>query len=411
MYLERAQGVRLRELMDFFPAVVVTGARQVGKSTMVQHTLAAHADLVVFDPVLDVENARREPDLFLDNHRRPLVLDEIQYVPELVASLKRRIDKDRSPGQYVLTGSQHWGVLASVSESLAGRAVFLDLEGFSLAELARHAGVPWLSTWFPGSAEFPALPAGRLKLERPLFEQLWRGFLPEAQFLPAAQVPVFLAAYLRTYVERDVRALAEVSDWQLFGRFVRLAAALTAQEVKFAHLGRELGLSPETSKRWLAMLKATFQWYEVPGYSGNVAKRVSLKPKGYFADTGLACLAQAISTPGAVASHPTWGALFETAVVAEVRKACALMSPSPNLYHWRSHGGAEVDLLLERDATFHPIEVKGTSHPSRSDTSGISAFRKAHPNLRIGRGLVIAPVERAYPLSEQDWAIPWDACV
>ncbi|MBI3892841.1 MAG: ATP-binding protein [Candidatus Wallbacteria bacterium] len=411
MYLERAQAARLRELMGFFPAVVVTGARQVGKSTMIQHTLAAHADIVVFDPVLDVENARREPDLFLDNHRRPLVLDEIQYAPELVASLKRRIDKDRTPGQYVLTGSQQWGVLASVSESLAGRAVFLDLEGFSLAELARNAGTSWLQAWLDGAAEPQAPSLNRLKLDRPLFEQLWRGFLPEAQFLPAAHVPVFLTAYLRTYVERDVRTLADVSDWQLFGRFVRLAAALTAQEVKFAHLGRELGLNPETSKRWLAMLTATFQWHEVPGYSGNLAKRVSLKPKGYFADTGLACLAQAISTPAAVASHPSWGALFETAIVAEIRKACALMSPSPNLYHWRSHGGAEVDLLLERDGKFHPIEVKGTSHPSRSDTSGIAAFRKAHPGLRIGQGLVIAPVERSYPLSEQDWAFPWDACV
>ena len=408
MYLDRSPTSRLHALMKSFPALVVTGARQVGKSTLLLHALSKRADFVVFDPVFDVENARQDPDLFLNNHRTPLVLDEVQYAPELVAAVKRRIDRMRKPGQFVLTGSQQWGVLQSIAESLAGRAAFLDLEGLSLAEIAEEPTPSWLDAWLQSPSQFIKKRPKRLDLKIPLWEQLWRGWLPEAQFLPRELLPDFHAAYVRTYIERDARLLADVSDWQQFGRFFRLTAAMTSQETNYSHLGRELGLHPETSRRWLDILKATFQWHEIPSYSGNVLKRVSNKPKGYFADTGVACHAQAISSPHAIPSHPLWGALFETAVVGEIRKSCSLLSPRPNLYHWRSHGGAEVDLLLERDGILYPIEIKATSTPTRGDTSGIAAFRKTYPRLRIETGLVLAPTEKVLALTEYDFAVPWD---
>ncbi len=410
MFRARVASSRLGELLSTFPAVVVTGARQVGKSTLLAHFFEGRADVVVFDPVVDVENARRDPELFLDSHRPPLVLDEIQYAPELLPSLKRRIDRNRSPGQYVLTGSQQWGVLRSIAESLAGRVAFLDLEGFSLMEAtgtldARH----WLAAWLDSPEDVVRLGLSRLPSQRSLFERLWRGSMPEAEFLPLATIPDFQMAYQRTYVERDARLLADVSDWQQFGRFVRLAAALTAQEVNRSQLGREIGVTPQTAQRWLDILMATFQWHEIPAYSGNTVKRVAGKAKGYVSDTGMACWSLAISTPNAVSSHPAWGALFETAVFGEVRKAISLMSPRPILHHWRSAGGAEVDLLLERDGVFYPIEVKAASRPTRGDTSGITAFRKTYPRLRIAKGLVVAPCESMLPLSENDHAMPWDA--
>jgi predicted AAA+ superfamily ATPase len=410
MYLRRDAEQRLGALLASFPAVVVTGARQVGKSTLLRHTLGEFADIVVFDPVLDVENARRDPELFLGNHRTPLVLDEIQYAPELLPSIKRRIDRDRTPGRYVLTGSQQWGVLGSVAESLAGRVAFLDLEGFSLRESAsataeRH----WLEAWMESPETVVGRGIRRFAVPFPLYAQLWRGFLPEARFLPLETIPDFHLSYQRTYIERDARLLAEVADWQQFGMFVRLVAALTGQEVNRSQLGREIGVSPRTAERWLGILKATFQWFEVPAFSGNTVKRVASKAKGYVADTGFACHALSISTPKAVASHPSWGPLFETAVYAEIRKAVSLMSPRPAIHHWRTGGGAEVDLLLERDGTFFPIEVKATSRPSRGDTTGITAFRKTYPELKVAPGLVVAPCEALLPLSENDWAMPWDA--
>lgn len=409
MYRERIISKRLYQLAEHFPVVVVSGARQVGKSTLLQNTLGKTMPMVIFDPVLDVENARQDPELFLNNREPPLILDEIQYAPELVACIKRRVDRHRLPGQFILTGSQQWGVLKSMAESLAGRAVFLDLEGFCLAEIAGpQATDTWLGRWLADPDRFIKKPPPRLDLPTPLFEQLWRGFLPEAQELPLAVLPDFHLGYQRTYIERDVRLLAEVSDWQTFGRFLRLTAALTAQEVNHSQLGRELGLTPQTSRRWLDLLKATFQWFEVPAFAGNLVKRVSGKPKGYVADTGLACAAQAISSPAAIGGHPLMGHLFETAVAAELRKQCALFSPRPNLYHWRSHGGAEVDFLLEYNGVYHPMEVKAKSNPDRRDTMSITAFRKKYPDLPVGKGLVLAPAERMIQLSEQDYCLPWD---
>lgn len=412
MYLRREAEKRLSSLLKSFPAVVVTGARQVGKSTLLTHAFGGTADFVVFDPVVDVENARRDPELFLENHRTPLVLDEVQYAPELLPSIKRRIDRNRAPGQYVLTGSQQWGGLASVAESLAGRVAFLDLEGFSLVEAAELTGARhWLAAWIDSLESVVEAGVARAPGPFALFERLWRGFLPEAHFLPLDAIADFHMAYQRTYIERDARLLADVSDWQQFGRFFRLASALSAQEVNRSQLGREIGVSPQTAERWLGILKATFQWFELPAYSGNTMKRVSSKPKGFIADTGLACWSLAISTPTAVPSHPAWGALFETAVYGEIRKAISLLSPRPIVHHWRSRGGAEVDFLLERDGTFFPVEVKAASRPSRGDTSGITAFRKTYPRLRIAKGLVVAPCEAMIPLSEHDFAMPWDAVV
>ncbi len=412
MYVSRLAENKLKKLVNTFPAVVITGARQVGKSTLLQHVFS-QADCVVFDPVVDVENARQDPELFLQNHLdRPLLLDEIQYAPELVPTIKRQIDKDRKPGQFILTGSQQWSVLKSISESLAGRTVFLDLESFCLSELTQTSIAQlWLKGWLENPVDFIDLQPGRMQSSKTLYEILWRGFLPEAQFLPLESLYEFQTAYLRTCIERDVRYLGEVSNWQQFGRFVRLVAALTAQEINYSQLGRELGLNPQTSKRWLDMLVATFQWYEVPAYSGNTTKRVASKPKGYIADTGIACSAQAIFSPQAIPSHPLWGALFETAVVAEIRKQCSIMSPKPIMYHWRTHRQAEVDIILERDGIFYPIIIKAKSGPTRQDTSGITAFRKTYPKLNIEKGLVIAPTEKIIQLSENDYALPWDICI
>ena len=409
MYHERILTDRLYRLISVFPVVVISGARQVGKSTLLANTLGREMDTVVFDPVVDVENARQDPELFLNNRRPPIILDEIQYAPELVPAIKRRVDRDRSAGQYILTGSQQWGVLRAISESLAGRAVFLDLDGFNLSEASHEKRQDtWLDKWLEDPQTFLDTFSGHYLRKVTLYEQLWRGFLPEAQFIPLDTISDYYAAYQRTYIERDVRLFADVSDWQLFGRFLRLMAALTAQEINYSQIGRELGLTPQTARRWLDILKATFQWFELEPYSGSAVKKVSGKPKGYISDTGLACAAQAISSPTAIGGHPLWGALFETAVVAEVRKQCSFLSPRPKMYHWRTYGGAEVDIIIEYDGRFFPIEVKAGSNPSRRDTTGISAFRERYPAIMVETGLVLAPVDKVYPLSGNDYAVPWD---
>lgn len=409
MYYKRILSDKTRKLFNSFPIVVISGARQVGKSTLVSRLFQDVADHVVFDPVIDVENAREDPELFLNNHATPLILDEIQYAPELLPVIKRRVDSNRKPGLYLLTGSQQWGVMKNIAESLAGRAVFLDLEGFCLAEIGESIeGQSWLWHWLNDQEEFITRSPSRLAHTRPVYEQLWRGWLPEVQFLDAEVVPDYYQSYQRTYIERDVRVMAEISDLQLFGKFVRLASALSGQEINYSHLGRELGLTPKTSARWIDILRSTYQWFEIPSYSGNTIKRVSGKPKGYISDTGFMCASQVISTPEAIGGHPLWGPLFETAVIAEIRKMASIMAPTPAVYHWRSHGGAEVDILIEWNGVFFPIEIKSSSRPGKKDLSGIQAFRNTYPTLQVAKGLVIAPCEKFMQLSEEDYVLPWD---
>jgi predicted AAA+ superfamily ATPase len=242
-----------------------------------------------------------------------------------------------------------------------------------------------------------------------LAEQIFRGFMPAASLMPPDLAPEFFKMYERTYIERDARVFTNVNDAELFSRFFRLVAALSARELNYRQLGRDIGLSPATAQRWLDVLKGTFQWHEISAFAANPVKRVSLKPKGYITDPAIMCHALSISSPAAILSHPLWGFIFETLTASEIVKNCGLMSPSPALYHWRSHGGAEVDFVVEKDGVLYPIEVKAGSHPARADTSGITALRKAHPGTRVGPGLVVAPCETSYALSPDDWAMPWDA--
>lgn len=301
IYLERAITPRIIKLFEHFSALVLVGARQVGKSTLLRH-IFPQVPCVVFDPVHDIQNARTDPELFLNNHPAPIILDEIQYAPELVPVLKRHIDAKKQPGLYLLTGSQQWGVLKQISESMAGRVVLLQLEGFSLSEIAQAVETkPWLQRWLEDPIEFLTKPVERLNLPRTLYQQLWRGFLPEANFLPEDLIPDFQTSYQRTYIERDIRLLADVSDLQQFSRFVQLCAALTAQEINYSELGRDIGVTPQTAKRWLMTLQQTFEWFEIQAYSNNAIKKVSSKPKGYFADTGQVCFSQLISSPQGIA--------------------------------------------------------------------------------------------------------------
>lgn len=407
-YIQRNLSTRLKHLFNYFPCVIVVGARQVGKSTLLTHLFpeAAH---VLLDPIQDIQNIRRDPDLFLNNATLPVIFDEIQYAPELIPALKRFIDKHKHPGQFLLTGSQQWGVLHTIAESLAGRAIILTLEGFSLAEMANiDIERPWLWHWLENPSPVCQQATHRLSLPYGLYEILWRGTLPEASFLPKDLIADFHASYQRTYIERDIRLVADVSDLAQFGRFVRLTAALVAQEVNYSQLGRDIGITPQTAKRWLTTLAQTFEWFEIPAYANNPVKRLSEKPKGYFADTGQICYSQFISSPDAVGSHPLWGALFENAAVSELRKQASLIITPPQFYHWRLHSGAEVDLILERDGKFYPIEIKAKSILTANDARNIQTFRHCYPHLNIQPGLIIAPTENKYPVTENDWAIPWD---
>ena len=412
-YRHRLLETKLKKLAMHFPAIVITGARQVGKSTLLAHLFGKKARHIVFDPITDELGARRDPEFFLQQHNTPLILDEIQYAPELLALIKKKVDKDRAVGQFFLTGSQNLSVIKSIGESMAGRVAVVDMDVMTVSE---RLGLPLAdpSFWIG-----EILLAGRNKISLDslkenhsaqyrggLFKTLWRGGYPGTLDLPDDLFVNFFQSYVRTYVERDIRVLAEVSDQQTFTRFFGLAAALTAQETNHSQLGRELGVTPQTASRWLGILKATYQWFELPPYHGNFIKRLSNKGKGYLTDTGLACFLARISSDQALETHPMLGAIFETHVVLEIKRMLSALFETVNLYHWRAHSGAEVDLVIERDGILWPLEIKCKAKITPSDVRGLAAFRAAYPE-QCGLAVVIASVEAPYFYSKDILVLPY----
>lgn len=415
-YRHRAIESRLKSLAKHFPVVVVTGARQVGKSTLLAHLFGKNARHIVFDPVTDEFGARRDPQFFLQQNKTPLILDEIQYAPELLAVIKKWADKDRRPGQFYLTGSQNLSVIKSISESMAGRAVVVDMDAMTVPErngTVNKGSIFWLETILASGKKFEFLkglkPSRAVPKNKSLFKMLWRGGYPGILDLPDDLCTDYFRSYIRTYVERDIRVLAEVSDQQTFSRFFGIVAAMTAQEVNHSHFGRELGVTPQTASRWLEILKATYQWFELPPYHGNLIKRLSDKGKGYITDTGLACHLSRISSSEALAVQPIMGSIFETHVVLEIKRMFSVLSAPVSLYHWRAHSGAEVDLVIERDGVLWPVEIKSKANINSSDVRGLNAFRAAYPK-QCGPGIVIASTEEPFFFSKDIIVLPYSLC-
>ncbi|MBW2257908.1 MAG: ATP-binding protein [Deltaproteobacteria bacterium] len=399
---------KLRALAGFFKVVLVTGARQVGKSTLLAHVFPEHRTFV-FDPIQDLYGARSDPDLFLDNFPPPLILDEIQYAPELLPALKRRVDRLDAPGQYFLSGSQNLAALRSVAESLAGRVGVMPLDGLTAAEMRDRGGEPgWLPDYLRDPSTLPAVvqtsPQGS-----PSTVFLWRGTLPGLLDAPDPIVADYFRSYVQTYVDRDIRMMEDIRELAGFGRFLGVQAALTAQEINASQLGRDVGVAPSTARRWLDLLANTYQWLEIPPYHGNAVKRLSGKRKGYLRDTGLACYLQRISSPRALAASPLLGPLFETWAVNDVLRQCINLDVPPQAYHWRTAGGAEVDLVLERDGCLYPIEVKYKSNLTGHDTRGLRAFRETYAGGQVMQGLIIHAGTECYRLDAHTLAIPWSA--
>ena len=404
-YLHRLIESLLKEVLQHFPVVAVTGARQVGKSTLVEAICGDQFKTFVFDPVEDVGLANSDPDLFLRNNPGSLFLDEIQYAPNLLNSLKRSVDKDRSPGRFIISGSQNLSLVKNVSESLAGRVAILDLLPLGYSELTDRNDSPgYIKRLLSGSIIDQTTDRDPGDT---WFRTIWRGGYPGLLELPDNMVPIHFKSYFRTYIERDIRTVGNIGDLQLFSRFFKLLSAMSGREINPAQLGRDLGIDRKTAISWKSIAELTFQWIEVPAFTRNAIKRVSGKHKGIFTDTGLICNLQRITSPDAVAGHPMQGQLVESWVIMEIFKQAFSLSIQPDFYHFRSHGGAEVDLIIEMNGKLIPIEIKTKSHPSKRDTTGINAFRKSFPNENIEMGFLICAVDKPLWITEDILAIPW----
>lgn len=406
-YRPRRLAAALKRALRTFPAALVTGARQSGKTTLLRNELARHRYVSLERPDARAR-ALSDPEGFLNDAGTPLVLDEIQYAPVLLHHIKDRIDEDRRPGRYVLTGSQTFALMRGVSQSLAGRIAVLSLDPLSAGEAAGapEASAPdrLLSRVFgpgKGPAHRPPPP--------PTADWLLRGGYPEPRLNRRVDRGLWFASYVQSYLERDVRDLLRVADLESFRRFLFLVATRTGQLLNLAELGGELGVSAPTVRRWLSVLQTSQVVYLLKPYHRNLGKRIRKSSKLYLTDPGLATFLLGLHTRSAVEQGPSLGPLVETAVVAEWVKAFRGAGLEPPLSFWRASDGREVDLVIEYGGRVHAIEVKATETPVPAHAASLAAFAalagrgtRAALACRISAPMALRPGVRAVP-----WHLAW----
>jgi len=372
--IARMQAPAIKAALAQFPVCVLTGARQVGKTTLARW-LWPDATYVTLDDPADAAQARLAPDDFLRAHPSPVIIDEIQYAPDLLRQIKMAVDRDRSPGRYLITGSQAFGLMAGVSESLAGRAAIFSLPTLGLAEVAAD-----------GSAETP----DRL---------LWRSGFPELWQRRDLDRDLWLGSYVATYLERDVRQVVNVGDLRDFDRLVRATALRAGQLLSYADLARDVGIAPNTAKRWLSVLEASQQIFLLEPYHRQHRKRLIKAPKLYFADTGLLCFLLGFRQSADLPTHALWGAVWENFVVSETRKHLLAAGQRPSLWFWRTAHGAEVDLLVEvAPGAFVAIEAKTAERVDARALKGVGELIGEYGARAVRRAFVACRTARPYPI-------------
>ena len=400
-YLTRTLEPVLRKTAREFPTVVLTGPRQSGKTTLLRHVLGKRFHYVSLEPPDVRAAAVADPRGLLEIWQPPVILDEIQYAPNLLPYIKERIDTKRSlKGQYLLSGSQNLLLMQQATETLAGRTEMLRLLPLSRRELVGEpkAVPPWERRIFHGTA-----PKGK---RHDFWAAALRGGFPEPVTELRRNVALWYGSYIQTYLERDVRTLRQVGDLTQFQTFLRALAVRSAQLINFTDMGRDLGLATNTVKAWISVLEATHQIVILRPYHTNVGKRLVKTPKVYFTDTGMLCYLAGIRDAAHAAAGPMAGAIAESAVVSEVLKSFLHRGLEPRMYFWRTATGDEVDLVIETPAGLLPLEVKATATPSPAMARGILRFRESVRKARPD-GFVVHTGDIRLPLGDHVVALPF----
>jgi predicted AAA+ superfamily ATPase len=349
MLIERQAAPRVLEMLRYFPVVALTGARQVGKTTLLRSVLPdwEYFNLESPDTRTLIES---DPVGFLESHPGQIILDEIQRVPNLLSHLQVVVDEDRRPGRLLISGSQNLLLSESIAQSLAGRAAYVALPGVSQTEL-RGAGLQG----------------------EDVNESLFAGSYP-GRISDAIPPHIFFDQYIATYLERDLRTLRNVADLTQFRRFMALLAGRIGSTLDYASIANDIGTAPNTLRRWLSVLEASYLVYELPPYHNNFGKRYTKSPKLYFTDTGLACRLLGLTSAAQLEGHFARGGLFENYVIMEVAKQIQNLGLDTKLYFYRDSNQVEVDLLMERAGMITPVEIKSSATFTNSFLKGLAKW-------------------------------------
>ena len=400
VYIERKIEKQVKYLSEHFPAVVIGGARQTGKTTLIKNMLGTKEGItyVTLDYPRIRELAKNDPELFLQQYRAPVIIDEIQYAPELLPFIKIKIDEDRKNGQYYLTGSQMFRLMKNVSESLAGRVGVLSLYALSRAEIY-------------GTEETPFLPSKPLTVKHnetliSIFDLIYRGSMPQMAVDPELTPEAYFGEYIQTYIERDIRELVEIKNESKFLKFISCAAARTGQELNLSDIGKDVGVDAKTADSWISLLVTSGLVFLLYPYSANTVKRIVKRPKLYFMDTGLACYLSLWNDPRVLENSAMAGAMFETYVVSEIIKEYANrgLDVRSRLAYYRDNNGREIDLLILENGSIYPVEIKKSADPGKDALKNFSVLEKL-PG-KTGEGAVICLSSAFYPLDGRNFIVP-----
>lgn len=403
MYVPRTLEASVLSASQQFPVLLLTGARQVGKTTLLRRLSGEDRAYVTLDDPLVLNLAKTEPALFLQRFPPPVLIDEVQYAVELLPYIKMAADQARQPGLFWLTGSQQFHLMQGVSESLAGRVAVIQLLGLSRGELAGNGRQvrPFLST--PEEIQRRTREASQLTLKE-LYRLIWRGSFPAIALNDTLDRDLFYSSFVQTYLQRDVRDLARVGDEMAFVRFLRAAAARSAQLLNLADLARDADVAPNTAKHWLSILQAAAIVYLLEPYYSNVSKRLVKAPKLYLMDTGLAAYLTEWASPETLEAGAMSGQMLETWVVTELLKSYWHNGRRAPFFYYRDKDQREIDLLLVQDGVAYPLEIKKTAAPGKDDVRHFQALERL--GLPIGPGGVICLAQQSLPLTATTVSIP-----
>ncbi len=386
-----------------FPVTLLTGPRQVGKTTLLNSVAEPGRGYVTLDDMDARALAESDPALFLQRYRPPIIIDEVQYAPNLFSQIKLVVDRSKKNGLFWLTGSQKFHLMRSVTESLAGRVAILELNGFSQAEINGQADLasPFLPTedWLKQARQR----AFRIGLDA-LYKRIWRGSYPRLIAEPDIQTDLFYSSYIQTYIQRDIKEIIKISSEKAFYNFIRVIAARTSQLLNYADIARDVGIDQKTAKAWLSALEASGLVYLLQPYHNNLTNRLVKTPKLYFLDTGLCAFLTKWSTPQALEAGAFSGAILETWVVSELLKSYWYNGKTPYFYFYRDKDKKEIDLVIEQDNILYPVEIKKSATPSLSAANNFGLLEKL--GQPIGKGAVLCLRQKDIPLSAKINAIP-----
>ena len=401
-YIKRNLENVVNQVTKEYPVVLVTGPRQVGKTTMLQKLMeGTKRGYVTLDDLNERALAKSDPELFLQLHKPPVLIDEVQYAPELFAYIKVNVDKNHEPGAFWLTGSQIFKLMRGVQESLAGRVAVLSLTSLSQAEIAG-------ADMNPFTVEMEALAkrkAGRTEIDtRGIFERIYKGSMPVLVSGVNSNSQIFYSSYLSTYIERDVKELSDAIDSLKFLRFITAAAARCGQMLNVAEIARDADINQKQAKDWLGILETLGIIFYLHPYANNLLKRLVKTPKLYFYDTGLVCYLTKWSSAETLESGAMNGAILENYVVAEIRKTYLNCGKEPYMYYYRDKDSKEIDIVLEHDGILNPIEIKKTSNPGTELTKVFGLLDKSSTPRSKGAVVCMKPALGA--IDRDNYIIP-----